>query len=714
VSDFSTNLRSLLAEARKLKALVIDQSGETRDSEWLELVKLTCEQLERLQASFAQSVAAYNAALRHTPTHAPLDAQGVTACTRAYLTSIKRSMKANLVLFSDQERVQRDLDALNAALKALIATVAANQALDDDEDDDDDDDDGSSCSSSASSSSSSSSSSPSTAHVAAAAPTPVAAATASSSTGQRRSRADTSGLLALDAALSMIDEAYGETDVLLQKSSATSTPSDERRDVILAVRLADSSFQTLLRFSLQATVTEALAQVQRSLVRVGQIAERDPTRYALFRLQAPNERRLEPPDAPLSKFELVNRDVVIYKAHDALAQREPTLVLIGADVGRVMTINDVDQRVHGLPRRLLRPKRQLCCQASFVRPADRKRASLLLLFNDLLVVAKPKSSVARLVDRVRAAVDVRGSHDDSTTPKSPVLAPVVKTTRKGASYHHSAVAAPLADDEYDYVASFELQFLHIREQAACTDGLPHSFAIFGTSRFDNPPTTPARSDASVAATDDAMLEQLPHMALQFANSSERIDFLAELRKVIRVNRARFDGDGDFGEPNGATSPRRSVFARRAAPPAASSARQQPPVEKSPPRAVSPDQQSAAANSSLRRRAVAHSPAPNFAPKPPATEADARALVKPVLVAAKVLRTAVNSGYVEELAQLRSLVAELDDMCARLDAAVAPPYRVVCDAVLEFQRIAESGSDEAAWIAAFHSIVEKARALLSTP
>lgn len=510
----------------------------------------------------------------------------------------------------------------------------------------------------------------------------------------------------------MIDEAYGETDVLLQKSSATSTPSDERRDVILAVRLADSSFQTLLRFSLQATVAEALAQVRKSLVRVGQIAERDATQYALFRLQAPNERRLEPADAPLSKFELVNRDVVIYKAHDALAQREPTLLLIGADVGRVMTMADVDQRVHGLPRRLLRPKRQLCCQASFVRPADRKRASLLLLFNDLLVVAKPKSSVARLVDRVRAAVDVRGSHDDSTTPKSPVLSPVVKTTRKGASYHHSvaAAAAPLADDEYDYVTSFELQFLHIREQASCTEGLPHSFAVFGTSRFDNPPTTPARSDA---ATDDALLEQLPHMALQFANSSERIDFLAELRKVIRVNRARFDGDGDFGEPNGATSPRRSVFARRA--PAAAPAKQPTAaaVEKSPPRSVSPDPGAAGANSSLRRRAVAHSPAPNFAPKPPATEAEARALVKPVLVAAKVLRTAVNSGYVEELAQLRSLVTELDDMCARLDAAVAPPYRVVCDAVLDFQRIVESGSDEAAWTVSFHSIVEKARALLTT-
>jgi hypothetical protein len=45
MSDFSSTLRCLLSESRKLKSLVIDQAEFGRDADWFELIKLTCEQI---------------------------------------------------------------------------------------------------------------------------------------------------------------------------------------------------------------------------------------------------------------------------------------------------------------------------------------------------------------------------------------------------------------------------------------------------------------------------------------------------------------------------------------------------------------------------------------------------------------------------------------------------------------------------------------------
>jgi hypothetical protein len=705
-------MRCLLSEARKLKSLVIDeQQGLSRDAEWFELVKLTCEQVEKLLASFTACIANYNASL--APEQTQLDASAVALSTRAYLTSIKRSLKANLVLFSDQARVQKDLDALSAALKALIQIVAANQAaLSSDSDSDSAD----------SSSSSSESESESEDPLERASRRPQPSLPVKKPTRTRRSRADSPGVRAIDAALSMLDEPLNDTDVL---SSALPLP-EQKRDVVLAVRLADSSFQTLLRFNVQATVAEALVQVRASLIRVGQLDEADGTVYALWRTQSSNDRRLEPQSAPLSTFGFVNRDVVTYKAFEPPTLRQHELVLIGADVGRAMTMADVDHRVHGLPRRLLRPKRQLLCQATFVRPADRKRSSLLLLFSDLLLVAKPKSSVARLVDRVRAVVDSRSSvHDDNVaaaSPKSPVLAP---SARKGASYHSALSGSGSGDDDFfEYVASFELQFLHIREQASCTEDLPHSFAVFGTSRFDNPPTTASAGGGGGCGGNDPLLEQLPFLALQFSNSSERIGFLAELRKAIRVNRLHVDVDGDFGEPTAALSPRRSVFARRAAPAPTSPETSQRRPKSPEPVSVAPEVSGGGSSSSsvgngggsLRRRAVAQSPVPTFANKPPITDVrDVLPLIKQVLVAVKGVRTTwgPTSPATDERSLLRVQLCELDDMCARLDPTLAPPVRHVHDAVSDFLRAADDANTTEPQITAkFHAVVEKAKSAIN--
>lgn len=551
----------------------------------------------------------------------------------------------------------------------------------------------------------------------------------------------------------MLDEAYNETDVLLQKSLSPSTRSEEKTEVILAIRLADSSFQTLLRFSLQSTVDAALAQVRQSLIRVGQIDEKDTMSYALFRVQGPNERRLEPPTSTLATFGLVNRDVLIYQVRSALEQADSvSLLLIGADAGRPLAMNELDQRVQGLPRKLHRPRRQLHCQASFFRAADKRRYSLLLLFNDLLVLCKPKSSVSRLVDRVRTAIDTRVSREDNlaAAATSPVL---VKTSRHGASYH-GAASPTVADDGFEYVMSFELQFLHIREQAACTAGLPHAFAVFGTSRFDHPPTTAARpTSPRLGVDDDAQLDQLPGVALQFSTSAERIDFLAELRKVIRTYRTSFDVDGDFGEPNElSTSSRRSVFtslkrqpqtsATSAAAAAAPSVTKAAPATatatnaapKSPARSppASPRTAEAAATSpplsprlpsdvsaeqggsgSLRKRAVAQSPRPVFANKPEPSESEVRSHVKQLLVSAKAVRTAaVSSG--EESGLLKVQLSEYDDMCARLDVSIATPYRALYSALHEFVRCVDEQAPDAVAVERFHDIVEKARTLMNTP
>jgi hypothetical protein len=48
MSDFSSTLRCLLSESRKLKSLVIDQAEFGRDADWFELIKLTCEQIGSL------------------------------------------------------------------------------------------------------------------------------------------------------------------------------------------------------------------------------------------------------------------------------------------------------------------------------------------------------------------------------------------------------------------------------------------------------------------------------------------------------------------------------------------------------------------------------------------------------------------------------------------------------------------------------------------
>lgn len=545
----------------------------------------------------------------------------------------------------------------------------------------------------------------------------------------------------------MLDEAYNETDVLLQKSLSPSTRSDEKTEVILAIRLADSSFQTLLRFSLQSTVDAALAQVRQSLIRVGQIDEKDTMPYALFRVQGPNERRLEPPSSTLAKFDLVNRDVLIYQVRSALEQADSVAVLlIGADAGRPLAMSELDQRVQGLPRKLHRPRRQLHCQASFFRAADKRRYSLLLLFNDVLVLCKPKSSVSRLVDRVRTAIDTRVSREDNlaAAATSPVL---VKTSRHGASYHGAASPTAAADDGFEYVMSFELQFLHIREQAACTAGLSHAFAVFGTSRFDHPPTTAARpTSPRLGVDDDAQLDQLPGVALQFSTSAERIDFLAELRKVIRAYRTSFDVDGDFGDPNElSTSARRSVFtslkrqpqsaaapvakpAPAATTPAASAAPKSP--ARSPP--ASPRTADAAASSpplspraadvsaeqggsgSLRKRAVAQSPRPVFANKPEPSESEVRSHVKQLLVSAKAVRTATAATSTgEESGLLKVQLSEYDDMCARLDVSIATPYRALYSALHEFVRCVDEHEPEAVAGERFHDIVEKARTLMNT-
>jgi hypothetical protein len=577
-------------------------------------------------------------------------------------------------------------------------------------------------------------------------------ATASTSDIGSRSRGNSSGLLALDSALAMLDEAYNETDVLLQKSSSPSTPSTEKKEVILAIRLADSSFQTLLRFSLQSTVDEALAQVRQSLIRVGQIDEKDSKSYALFRVQGPNERRLEPPSGTLAKFDLVNRDVLIYQVSSALkkaASDDHAVLLIGADAGRPLLMSEIDQRVSGLPRKLNRPRRRLHCQASYFRAADKRRYSLLLLFNDVLVLCRPKSSVSRLVDRVRAAVDTRASREDTSgAAASPVLSPLIKTSRHGASYHAGAAVPAASDDGFEYVMSFELQFLHIREQASCTEGLTHAFAVFGTSRFDHPPTTAARaSSPRLGVDDDSLLDQLPVVALQFSTSAERIDFLGELRQVIRSNRTSFDVDGDFGEPNEAsTSSRRSVFTSlkrqphpattTAAAPAAAAPK---PLTKSPTRSPpsSPRNDAAAVGASssspphspradvsaeqggtgsLRKRAMAQSPRPMFANKPEPSEADVRSHVKQLLVTVKSVRTAAAAS--EQSADARSLLkvqlSEYDDMCARLDVSVATPYRALYTALHEFARCVDEQESEAVAAQRFHEIVEKARVLMNTP
>jgi hypothetical protein len=568
------------------------------------------------------------------------------------------------------------------------------------------------------------------------------ASTADSSAVSSRARGNSSGLLALDSALAMLDEAYNETDVLLQKSSSpSSAPSTEKKEVILAIRLADSSFQTLLRFSLQSTVDEALAQVRQSLIRVGQIDEKDTRSFALFRVQGPNERRLEPTSSTLGKFGLVNRDVLIYQISSALPvarDDDHAVLLIGADAGRPLAMSEIDQRVQGLPRKLNRPRRRLHCQASYFRAADKRRYSLLLLFNDVLVLCRPKSSVSRLVDRVRAAVDTRASREDSASTASPALSPLIKTSRHGASYHAGA-AAPASDDGFEYVMSFELQFLHIREHASCTEGLTHAFAVFGTSRFDHPPTTAAAQPSSprLDVEDDSQLDQLPVVALQFSTSAERIDFLGELRQVIRANRTSFDVDGDFGEPNEAsTSSRRSVFTslkRQPAVPAATTAAKPAAPTKSPTRSppASPRNDAAAASpphsprpdvsaeqggsGSLRKRAVAQSPRPAFANKPEPSEADVRSHVKQLLVSVKAVRTA--SAASEACADARSLLrvqlSEYDDMCARLDVSVAPPYRALYTALHEFARCVDEEEPEAAAGQRFHEIVEKARLLMNT-
>ena len=62
--SFSHVVKCVLAEAAKLKSLVVDQADFGRDAAWLALIKATCAHTDALLAELRAAARRYNAALK--------------------------------------------------------------------------------------------------------------------------------------------------------------------------------------------------------------------------------------------------------------------------------------------------------------------------------------------------------------------------------------------------------------------------------------------------------------------------------------------------------------------------------------------------------------------------------------------------------------------------------------------------------------------------